>query len=292
MFDLDRHALHSEYDDLQRRGVPGVAVERLAFSIMHGNGNVILVVDEAASGLSAGDISSDLARELCSAFRSLRVDGVAFVRSGSNALRMTYFERDGTHSQMCGNALRCVTQYGTDNGYLRAESDIIETDDGPKWVSAAGGVIRVALGRGREFQKVAADRYFVFSGLPHLVLLLGDSDDLDAVDVKSAGAALRFDDRLCRQLKHPEGLHVDFVQRHRDCIRIRTYEVGVEDETLACGTGAAGSAYVANQVWDMPYPVRVMVRGGEMRVDDSVHGLLISGVTGYVFSNVPASVGA
>src|ERR1700754_698038 len=128
MFDLDQHALHGDCDDLQRRGVLGIAVERLAFSIMHGNGNVILVVDEAISGLSAGDVDSDLARELCGAFRSLRVDGGAFVRSDTNTVRMTYFERDGTHSQMCGNALRCVTRYGAENGYLRSESDIILTD--------------------------------------------------------------------------------------------------------------------------------------------------------------------
>jgi diaminopimelate epimerase len=303
MFDLDRHARHGEYDDLGRRGMSEIHSEELAFSIMHGNGNVILVVDEAISGLTGGDITSDLARELCAAFRSWSVDGIAFVRSDTTPVRMTYFERDGTHSQMCGNALRCVTRYGTENEYLRSESDTVATDDGPKWVSAAGGVIRVAVGPGREFQKVAADRYFVFSGLPHLVLLLGDNDDLDAIDVKTAGAALRFDDRLCRQLNHPEGLHVDFVQRQPDSIRIRTYEVGVEDETLACGTGAAACACVANRVWDMPYPVRVVVRGGEMRVDNAAHGLLISGVTGYLghgravrpgrlFSTDPVSVGA
>lgn len=292
MPDLDRHALHAEYDDLRRRAVPGIAVERLTFSIMHGNGNVILVVDEALSGLSGREIGSDLARELCGSFRSVRVDGIAFVRAATHPVRMTYFERDGTHSQMCGNALRCVTRYGTEQGYLCADSDVVMTDDGPKWVSAAGGAIRVAVGAGREFQQVAADRYFVFSGLPHLVLLLDDLDDLDAVDVKTAGAALRYDDRLCRQLNHPEGLHVDFMQRHRDGIRIRTYEVGVEDETLACGTGVAGSAYVAHRVWDLPYPLRVAVRGGEMQVDDAEHGLLISGVTGHLFSNVPATVDA
>ena len=122
------------------------------------------------------------------------------------------------------------------------------------------------------------------------MLLLDDLDDLDAVDVKTAGAALRYDDQLCRQLNHPEGLHVDFMQRHRDGIRIRTYEVGVEDETLACGTGVAGSAYVAHRVWDLPYPLRVGVRGGEMKVDEAEHGLLISGVTGHLFGCVPAAV--
>lgn len=290
MLDLDRHCLQAEYEDLRRRGVAGITVERLTFSIMHGNGNVILVVDEALSGLSGREIGSDLARELCGSFRAVRVDGIAFIRTATQPVRMTYFERDGTHSQMCGNALRCVTQYATEQGYLRADSGVVMTDDGPKWVSAAGGAIRVAVGAGREFQRVAEDRYFVFSGLPHLVLLLDDLDDLNAVDVKTAGAALRYDDRLCRQLNHPEGLHVDFMQRHRDGIQIRTYEVGVEDETLACGTGVAGSAYVAHRVWGLPYPLRVGVRGGEMQVDEAGHGLLISGVTGHLFGCVPAAV--
>lgn len=291
MLDLDREILRAEYDDLRRRGIAGITMERLTFSIMHGNGNVILVVDEALSGLSGPQIGSELARELCGSFLGVRVDGIAFVRTGVEPVRMTYFERDGTHSQLCGNALRCVTRYGIEQGYLQADSDIVMTDDGPKWVSAAGGDIRVAVGAGREFQQVAANRYFVFSGLPHLVLLLGDLDDLSAIDVKTAGAALRYDDQLCRQLNHPEGLHVDFMQRHRAGIQIRTYEVGVEDETLACGTGVAGCAYIAHRVWEMPYPVRVTVRGGEMKVDETEHGLLISGLTGHLFGNVPATVG-
>jgi diaminopimelate epimerase len=287
MLKLDSRFLRAEYDDLCRRGVPGISAERLVFSVMHGNGNVILVVDEALSGLADVNIDSELARGLCGTFRSVRVDGVAFVRTAAEPVRMTYFERDGTHSQMCGNALRCVTKYGTEQGYLRAHSDVVMTDDGPKWVSAAGGTIRVAIGAGREFQQVAADRYFVFSGLPHLVLLLGGLDDLDAVDVKTDGAALRYDDPLCQQLNHPEGLHVDFMQRQRRGIRIRTYEVGVEDETLACGTGVAGSAYVAHRVWGLPYPVRVAVQGGDMQVDDCEHGLLISGTTGYLSPRLP-----
>jgi len=292
MLDLTSHSYPAEYDELRRRGVLGIDVERLTFSIMHGNGNIILVVDEALSGLSGCELGGDLARELCGSFLSIRVDGVAFVRTATEPVRMTYFERDGTHSQMCGNALRCVTRYGTEQGYLQADADVVMTDDGPKWVSAAGGRVQAALGAGREFQQVAPDRYFVFSGLAHLVLLLDEHDDLSAVDVKTDGAALRHDERLGRQLNHPEGLHVDFMQRRGDGIQIRTYEVGVEDETLACGTGVAGSAYVAHQVWNLPYPIRVGVLGGEMRVDETEHGLAISGVTGHLFGNVPAVVPA
>lgn len=292
MSGLDRHALHSDYDRLCRRGAGGIAVERLAFSIMHGNGNVIIVVDEALSGLSGHQIGSDLARELCESFQAIRVDGIAFVRIVAGVVQMTYYDRDGTNATMCGNALRCVTQYGVEQGYLAAAEDIIMTDDGPKWVSADGGRIRVCLGTGREFQRVDADRYFVFTGVAHLVVLLGDHEDLDALDVRTEGAALRYDEELCRRLSHPEGLHVDFMQRHAAGVRIRTYEVGVEDETRACGTGSAASAYVASRVWDLPGPIRVGVRDGEIQVEETERGLVIGGVTGHLFGTIAPPVPA
>ena len=287
MLDLDRDALQADYDMLRLRGVPGIDAEALTFSLMHGNGNVILVVDETLSRLSAGDVNSGLAVELCESFTAVRVDGIAFARTAHGLVRMTYFDRDGTNASMCGNALRCVTRYGSEQGFLRADADVVMTDDGPKWVSAADGAIRVALGAGREFQRVTDEQYFVFSGVAHLVVLLDDKQDLDAIDVKTDGAALRYDEELCRQLNHSEGLHVDYMQRHEDGVRIRTYEVGVEDETRACGTGSAASAYVASRVWDLPYPIRVVVREGEIQVEETEHGLLISGSTGHLFGNIP-----
>ena len=287
MLGLDRRALQADYDNLRLRGVPGIDAGQLAFSLMHGNGNLILVVDEDLSGLPPRVICSDLARDLCESFTAARVDGIAFVRTVDRPVRMTYFDRDGTNATMCGNALRCVTQYGSERGYLRDGVDVVMTDDGAKWVSSAEGAIRVALGAGREFQRVADDQYFVFSGVAHLVVLLDEHQDLDAIDVPVVGAALRYDDELCRRVNHPEGLHVDFMQRYEDGVRIRTYEVGVEDETRACGTGSAASAYVANRAWALPYPVRVVVREGEIQVEETEHGLVISGSTGHLFGNIP-----
>ncbi|MGH3867652.1 MAG: diaminopimelate epimerase [Pseudonocardiaceae bacterium] len=293
MMKFNRRDFAAEYDAFHNNTANGVPFSTLKFSIMHGNGNIIMVVDEALSDISAQHVDSALAREICQSYRAIRVDGIAFVRTTRNRVRarvrMTYFEWDGTHSQMCGNALRCVTRYCAEQGYIATDEDFIGTDDGEKWVSTAGGRIRVGLGAGREFQKVAQDRYFVFSGLPHLVLLV---EDLPSVDVRSAGRPLRYHDELCRRLNHPEGLHVDFIQRNRNGISVRTYEVGVEDETLACGTGVAGSAFVAHQVWGLPFPIRVQVRGGEMTVEHNEHGLLISGVTGYLFSNIETASAA
>ncbi|MGB8382309.1 MAG: hypothetical protein WCG47_13895, partial [Dermatophilaceae bacterium] len=85
--------------------------------------------------------------------------------------------------------------------------------------------------------------------------------------------------------RSPRRLHATAPRRHH----IRTYEVGVEDETLAGGTGAAASAYVAHHVWHQPYPIQGTVPGGEMHVDHTEQGLLISGATGHLFTNVPAT---
>jgi diaminopimelate epimerase len=282
--DGDGQALQADYDRLRARPALSDVASRLAFSVMHGNGNMILVVDEALSGLSRSDIRPDLARELCEPFQAMPMDGVAFVRAGDGPVKMTYFDRDGTNATMCGNALRCITQYGTERGYLRAAADTILTDDGPKWVSAAGGRIRASVGTAREFQRAADDWYFVFTGVAHLVVIVRSHQDLDAIDVATEGAALRYDDRLCRRLNHPEGLHVDFMRRDGDGVRIRTYEVGAE--TRACGTGAAASAYVARRIWGLRNPVGVAVRGGLMQVEETSDGLLISGVTAHLFGTL------
>lgn len=286
MLELITTDLTAEYRGFRGRTVRGVAFSRLRFAIMHGNGNVILVLDERLSGLSADQVDGVLAREVCQSYTAVRVDGIAFVRTSGEHVRMTYFEWDGTHSTMCGNALRCVTRYCTERGYLAEDEDVIVTDDGPKWVSAAGRKVRVELGPGREFRRVTDEQYFAFSGLAHLVLLTGD---LAGVDVPAVARPLRYDAELCARLAHPEGLHVNFMQRLGDGISVRTYEVGVEDETLACGTGVAASAFVAHQVWGLPFPMRVRVRGGEMTVHHNERGLLISGTTNYLFSNVATS---
>jgi diaminopimelate epimerase len=341
MIEPTRAALAADHLALRHRTVNGVSLGALEFALMHGNGNLILVVDEALSALPSERIDGRLARAVCRSFRSVRVDGVAFVRTTGDRLRMTYFESDGTRSRMCGNALRCVTRYGVNQGYLHAGSDtapaqadpahaapvqmrsghvgsadaglahagradvdvglcagvgapgaedlagdFVATDDGDKWVSAVGGRVRVAVGPGREFRQVAADRYFVFTGLAHLVLLV---DDLAAVDVVGVGRPLRYDRALSARLGHPEGLHVDFMQRVGDAIGVRTYEVGVEDETDACGTGVAASAAVAHRVWGLPYPVRVRVRRGEMTVGHGRHGLTISGDLGVLYATRAAS---
>ena len=277
---VNAHHLVQEYAEMRRQWVGSLALSRVELSIMHGNGNVIAVLDEGVTGLSSGHVTGELARAICLSFHSLRVDGICFLRRSSGALSMIYFERDGTHSTMCGNGLRCSAHYAYDRNYIAAQDRIL-TEDGWKTVTVSAGTVRVGLGPAREFRRLDSSSAFVFTGLPHLVLFV---DNLDSLDVRTAGALLRYDKALCDDFGHPEGIHVDFVQHLRpDQIRVRTYEVGVEDETLSCGTGAVASAYVAHRMNDAPFPVQILTAGGELVVGQEQGGLTLSGVTDYLW---------
>lgn len=279
MFDLEAQTLEQEIALLQRGTIDGLPLATLHFAIMHGNGNVILVLDEALSQLPRQYVSSRFARALCEQVQSVRVDGISFVRLVDGKVKMTFFDRDGTAEPMCGNGLRCSTQYAYDRGYIASQDQIL-TDDGRKPVAIEAGIVRVSLSHGRELARVADDRYFVFTSVAHLVILC---DAIDTIDVTAVGRRYRYDAALCVALGHPEGLHVNFVQPAGDALLVRTYEVGVEDETLSCGTGVAAAAYIANRVLAWPFPVAVATRGGMMAVDEDQSGLLISGLVEYIF---------
>lgn len=282
MLNLNHQIFESEYIAFQRKILNRLGFKWLNLSIMHGNGNVLVILDEALSNLSANDINSTVAKEICETFYSIRIDGISFIRRIGERVKMTYYDRDGTHEPMCGNALRCSALYSYERKYI-ANEDFILTDDGEKWVSIAPDIVRVGLGTGRAFQKIADRQYFVFNGVAHVIVFV---DNLEYIDVKKAGSALRNDKRICKLVNHPEGVHANFVQEGWDYIGVRTYEVGVEDETMACGTGVAGSAFIANRVRGVPFPIRVKTRCGDMMVNENEHGLIISGTVDYLFSNV------
>ncbi|MES4908597.1 MULTISPECIES: diaminopimelate epimerase [unclassified Streptomyces] len=248
-------------------------------ALLEGNGNVIAVLELAGHHDEPLDVQAKATVALSEAVRQCRVDGVLFFYPDHlSGRRMVFFDRDGTWEATCGNGLRCVTRYASDAGLLEATGTIV-TDDGPKTVRMLDGRAEVTLGRSREVQQLDDDRWFLYNGVPHLVVFV---PDVSAIDVRTEGARLRYDDGLCRALGRPEGVHVNYVQVVGDRLCVRTYEVGVEDETQCCGTGAAASAVLSRYAGRSALPVTVQTLGGELTVAERHGEVSICGRTAYL----------
>jgi diaminopimelate epimerase len=234
---------------------------------MHGAANDFVVVDHRTAFLP--DAIGPLVRRLCDRRRGVGADGVLLLeRDPELDFAMRYFNADGGPANYCGNGARCVARLALDLGLGRAGEVRFRTAAGVQSARRApeGGAIELQFGRverGRAMSLEAVDRVFagtlITPGVPHFVVPV---DRVDGVSVGTWGGALR---------RHPQlgagGANVDFVAvLEPGRVAMRTYERGVEAETLACGSGAIASA-----LWAAAHghgsPVRVLTAGGdELRV--------------------------
>lgn len=233
---------------------------------MSGTGNDFLMVDNRAGLLKEGQAPA-LARAACPRRTAAGADGVILIEKTSRSghdYRMRIFNADGSEAEMCGNGSRCVAVFARQLG-VAADTQRIETLAGSLHATVLNGGLaaKVQLSqpsplevrRGLVVRGRKCDLYFINTGVPHAIQFV---DDVQAVDVREVGAAIRY-----HQAFKPKGANADFVQLvGRGTIKIRTYERGVEDETFACGTGAAAAAIVAVLVHGRRSPVRVLTAGG------------------------------
>jgi diaminopimelate epimerase len=238
---------------------------------MSGAGNDFIVIDNR-EGVVAEAEKADLARAVCPRRVAVGADGLVLLeRSADHDVRMRIFNADGSEAEMCGNGSRCLAHFAHSVGAAAAEMTI-ETVAGPVRAALDGPSVRVELtppgeitSRGElEFSGRRGEVFFVDTGVPHAVLFVEDvGEELEAADVKTLGRAIRF-----HEVFRPAGANANFVRvAAPGRIDVRTYERGVEDETLACGTGAVAAGLVSvwaarREGWDSP--VAVSVRSGEV----------------------------
>ena len=222
---------------------------------MTGSGNDFVMLDARVS--TPADWTPEDMQAVCARGPGIGADGVVFVGPGSHAgaARMIYYNADGSHAAMCGNAALCSTTLAAHLSIGPAEGIELETDAGTyRSRSLEGGRAELHLAPVEAPAAVsglalaAGERQAVLSrvGVPHLIVLV---DDVDQVALMERGRALRFDPALA-----PEGANVNFISADASgSWRMRTYERGVERETLACGTGAVGAG-CAIQEWGLGQP--------------------------------------
>ena len=238
------------------------------FYKMSGSGNDFVFVDtrsEPAGPLATPEVIS----AICSKGTGIGADGVVFLESSPKAaVKLVYLNADGSRADLCGNATLCTARLARELGIVSSGEFSIETDYGVLGARFVDGqpeidlkpVVETRPDAGLKAARGERRMGFALAGVPHLVVLV---DDVALVDVVGRGRPLRHDKSF------KAGANVNFVQRQPDgSWRYRTYERGVEAETLACGTGAVATA-VLTTAWGLStsQPVRIRTSSGrELRV--------------------------
>jgi diaminopimelate epimerase len=257
----------------------GNQLAMLRFSKMNGAGNDFVMVDNRVGDLH---LAPDQIAKICDRHRGVGADGVLGLARASNGadFRMRYYNADGGEAEMCGNGARCFARYASRVAGPKEQLSF-ETPAGVIGATLQGELVRLEMSEPRDLRmgvtiplpdrQVAA--HFVNSGVPHVVVLV---DDLENVDVRGIGSAIRR-----HELFAPKGANVNFLrERGERQIAIRTYERGVENETLACGTGVVASALIFAALKNVSSPIEVLVRGGnELQVGFEKTGDRFSNVT-------------
>ncbi len=235
----------------------------LSFEKMNGAGNDFVMLDNRDLSLS---LSGTQIARLCDRHRGIGADGLLAVepaRDGAD-FRMRYYNADGGEAEMCGNGARCFARYVQKLTGGEATAVSFETIAGVIGATFEGDLVRIELsdpfdlklGRTLDVLGTAREVHSVNTGVPHAALVV---DDLAGVEIRKLGAALRYHDAFA-----PKGTNANFLKvLTPGSIAIRTYERGVEDETLACGTGMAACALIHHALTGAPSPISVEVAGGD-----------------------------
>ena len=235
----------------------------LEFTKMNGAGNDFILLDNRAGTIQ---LTPDQIVRLCHRQRGIGADGLMLLvpaRTGRADWAWDFFNNDGSHADMCGNGARCFARYVQRlTGQNRAFT--FETGAGIIQAAFQGERVTVSLTQPKDLRlhesvplaQGPATIHSLNTGVPHAVLFVPDADQ---AMVQQWGQEIRRHAHFA-----PKGTNVNFVQRLPEGgIRVRTYERGVEGETLACGTGVTASALIAASVHQLTSPVQVRVQGGD-----------------------------
>jgi diaminopimelate epimerase len=252
---------------------------QIAFTKMNGAGNDFVVIDNRSREIR---LTPEQIARLCDRHRGVGADGVILLTpcsSGDADWAWDFYNNDGSSAEMCGNGARCFARYVRRLTGIRKDFRF-ETRAGVISARFDGETVTVNLTAPRDLRlherillgAGQTEVHSVNTGVPHTVLFVPDADK---AMVQPLGLEIRFHRHFA-----PRGTNVNFVQViGPGAIRVRTYERGVEGETLACGTGVTASALIAAELYNFKSPIQVQVQGGEM-LEVSFEG------TGGQFANI------
>ena len=244
----------------------------------HGTGNDFILIDNRSGKFNA---DSEIIAKLCHRRFGIGADGLMLLENSDNYdFKMRYFNSDGNEGTMCGNGGRCIVAFAKKLGLI-TEYTVFEAVDGIHKARVNNGLVSLHMSSVDNIDKLSSD-YFLDTGSPHFVRFI---DDVDEFDVYKEGRNIRYSEKFKKN-----GTNVNFVQIIDDnTIKVATYERGVEDETLSCGTGvtaSAISAYVKNGGRAAKF--NIQTKGGDLQVEfveknGKFDNIILSGPASFVF---------
>jgi len=256
-------------------------VEKVEFAKLSGSGNDFICVDNRQGRfdpvLAESTKIAHFSRSLCHRGTGIGADGIIFACQPEIEevadIAARFFEADGSEAELCGNGTACFLHWATANGWVHQSETRILTPAGVvRGQNGDGRYVRVCIPLPEDMQMDRKIRVgqrewncdFVVTGVPHVVVYV---DDVESVDMPHWGPAFRH-----HQEFQPRGVNANFVQVLAEGeLAIRTWEFGVEGETLSCGTGSAAAAILAARRFNWPTslrsseePVRIRSRSGDI----------------------------
>ena len=253
----------------------------IPFYKYQGTGNDFVMIDNRQLIFSKND--TKLVKAICDRKFGIGADGLILLENHDSLdFTMVYYNADGNPSSMCGNGGRCIVAFAKELGVI-ADKTTFEAVDGVHEATVEKGLVHLKMQDVTEIKEFD-DHLFLDTGSPHHVQWVAD---IDAFDVKKEGAALRYG-----ALYGKAGSNINFVEAVDGGYRMRTYERGVEDETLSCGTGATAVAlaiHKQNKVSQSSIPLQV--EGGQLQVtfepqEDGYKNIFLIGPAEKVFEGV------
>ena len=235
----------------------------IPFYKMSGSGNDFIIIDNRQPKFGEADLKQ-LIVGACQRKMSAGADGLILVEDAQGVdFKWRYYNSDGSRAEMCGNGARCVSRFAYLEG-IAGKTLSFSTDAGIISGTVNGKKVKIKMtdptNLGDEASLDLAGTRLAYrsidTGVPHVVI---EVEDLEGVDVVGMGRKVRNHPAFA-----PNGTNVNFIRMENDgTLGIRTYERGVEGETLACGTGNVAAALISSLRHGLPSPVRLLTRSGE-----------------------------
>ena len=227
---------------------------KIHFYKYHGTGNDFIVID----GRKGITINKEQIQFLCDRHFGVGSDGLLIVRNSEEYdFRMEFYNPDGSEATFCGNGARCIVKFARELNIID-NSCIFVAKDGEHFARIIDEKVKLKM-IDVDNIKIFEDLIYINTGTHHSVVFV---DNVDKVNIEKIAPKIRYDERFA-----PEGTNVNFVQQSENAIKVRTFEKGVEAETLSCGTGAVASVLsysIKKQISSQE--IKVKVKGGDLWV--------------------------